>query len=74
MDFFEAMKMMKDGTKVKLKSWPEDRYIGIKEEDVKIFGKRRTKYSVINPEETDISPCMPFSALVSNEWEISTLD
>jgi hypothetical protein len=69
MDFFEAMKRMKDGEKVKLKSWPDEKYIGIKEEENKVFGKRRIKYTAITSDELDLSPCLPFSILVSSEWE-----
>lgn len=70
MDFFEAMNEMKDGNKVKLKSWPDEKYIGIKEQDMKVFGKRRTKYTVITNAEEDVSPILPFSVLVSAEWDL----
>lgn len=69
MDFFEAMAKMKDGAKVRLKSWDEDQYIGIKEEEIKTFGKLRTKYSAIYGDETEVSPCMPFSVLIQAQWE-----
>jgi hypothetical protein len=74
MDFFEAMNLMKSGAKIRLKSWPEEKYIGIKEEERKVFGKMKTKYSVINSDETDLSPVIPFAALVSAEWEVSNVD
>jgi len=61
MDFFEAMKRMKDGEKVKLKSWPDEKYIGVKEEEYKVFGKRRTKFSAITSDEMEVSPILPFS-------------
>lgn len=70
MDFFEAMQRMKQGDRVRLKSWPKDAFIGVKEEEQKVFGKRKTKYTVINSDETDISPLIPFSALVKVEWEL----
>jgi hypothetical protein len=69
MDFFEAMEAMKEGAKVKLKSWPEEKYIGIKEEEKKIFGKKRKQYTAITSDELDVSPCLPFSVLVSSQWE-----
>ncbi len=70
MDFFSAMQLMKEGKKVKLKSWPSEKFIGIKEEKLKIFGKFRTKYTAITSEELDISPSLPFSILVSSEWDL----
>lgn len=70
MDFFEAMKRMKLGECVRLKSWPENSFIGIKEEEQKVFGNKKIKYSVVNADETDISPLMPFSILVKSEWEL----
>ena len=69
MDFFEAMELMKQGEKVKLKSWPPEKYIGIKEEEMKVFGKKRKKYTPITSDELDVSPCLPFSVLVSSEWD-----
>lgn len=74
MDFFEAMKKMKDGEKVKLKSWPDEKYIGVKEQEMKVFGKRRTKYTAITSDENDVSPCLPFSVLVSSEWDVVEQD
>lgn len=70
MDFFEAMQEMKKGNKVKLKSWPNEKYIGIKEQDMKVFGKTRTKYTAITSDENDVSPCLPFSILVSSDWNL----
>jgi hypothetical protein len=69
MDFFEAMEEMKSGSRVKLKSWVEEQFIGLKEQEMKVFGKRRTKYTVVTSDELDVSPCLPFSVLVSSEWE-----
>ena len=74
MDFFQAMEMMKHGARVKLKSWPDEKYIGIKEEEAKIFGRKRKKYTVITAEELDLSPVLPFSALVASEWSEVDLD
>lgn len=74
MDFFEAMKYMQAGTKVKLKSWSDDKYIGVKEQEVKVFGKRKTKYTAITSDESEVSPLIPFSVLVSSDWEISPED
>lgn len=68
MDFFEAMELMKEGAKVKLKSWTDEKYIGIKEEEKKVFGKKRKIYTAITSDEIDVSPCLPFSVLVSSEW------
>lgn len=70
MDFFEAMEEMKKGEKVRLSSWPKEKYIGIKEQEMKVFGKRRTKYTAITSDEIDLSPCLPFSVLVSSEWDL----
>jgi hypothetical protein len=70
MDFFEAMEEMKSGKKVKLKSWPDEKYIGIKEQEMKVFGKRIIKYSVINSDEMDVPPALPFSTLVSSQWDV----
>lgn len=70
MDFFEAMQEMKDGAKVKLRSWPQEKYIGIKEEKMKVFGEMKTKYSVITADELDVSPALPFSVLVSSTWDL----
>jgi len=70
MDFFEAMELMKEGKKVKLKSWPDEKYIGIKEEKMKIFGEMMIKYIAITSDETDLSPCVPFSILVSSQWDV----
>ncbi len=70
MDFFEAMECMQDGDKVRLVTWPEGAYIGVKEQEVKVFGKKKTRYSVINADESDLSPALPFSTLVKSEWEI----
>jgi hypothetical protein len=70
MDFFQAMNNMKNGQRVKLKSWPQEKFIGIKEEEVKVFGRKKTKYTVINSDESDVSPILPFTLLVSSEWEI----
>lgn len=70
MDFFEAMSEMQDGSRVRLKSWPEGAYIGVKEQEVKVFGKKKTRYTVINADESDISPALPFSTLVKSDWEI----
>ncbi len=69
MDFFEAMQVMQEGGRVKLKSWPDEKYIGIKEEEAKIFGKKRKRYTVVTADELDLSPCLPFSTLVGSEWE-----
>jgi len=69
MDFFEAMKEMSEGQKVRLKSWPNEKYIGIKEEEVKLFGKRKTRYTVINSDESELSPLIPFSVLVTADWD-----
>lgn len=71
MDFFQAMEAMKKGQKVKLKSWSDEKYIGVKEEEMKVFGRRKTKYTAINSDETDVPPLLPFSILVSCEWELS---
>ena len=68
MDFFEAMEKMRKGEVVRLKSWPKEKFIGVKEEEVKVFGKRRVKYTVIDSNELDLPPCIPFSVLVSSEW------
>jgi hypothetical protein len=68
MDFFEAMAEMRKGEKVKLKSWPNEKYIGIKEEEAKIFGRIKTKFTVITADEENLSPCLPFSTLVTSEW------
>jgi len=70
MDFFEAMEEMQSGSKVKLKAWPKEKYIGVKEEEMKVFGKRKTKYTAITSDESDVSPCLPFSTLVSSEWSL----
>lgn len=70
MNFFEAMKEMGNGSRVRLKSWPEDAFIGVKEEEVKVFGKRKTRYTVINADESDLSPAIPFSTLVKSDWEL----
>ena len=72
MDFFEAMAEMKTGGRVRLKSWPKEAFIGIQEESSKVFGKQKTKYTVLNHEECDISPNFPFSILVKSEWEAFT--
>jgi hypothetical protein len=69
MDFFEAMEEMRQGGKVKLKSWPDEKYIGIKEEEAKIFGKKRKRYTAITSDELDVSPSLPFSVLVQSEWD-----
>lgn len=69
MDFFEAMALMKTGSKVRLKSWQKEKYIGVKEEEIKTFGKKKIRYSVINFDESDLSPCIPFASLVCLEWE-----
>ncbi len=69
MDFFEAMEEMAQGEKVRLKSWPENAFIGVKEEEIKVFGKRKTRYSVINADESELSPAIPFATLVKSEWE-----
>lgn len=70
MDFFEAMSLMQQGRKVRLKTWPEDAFIGVKEEELKVFGKRKTKYTVVNADESDLSPAIPFATLVKCEWEL----
>jgi hypothetical protein len=70
MDFFEAMKEMKEGNKVKLKSWPNEKFIGVKEEKFKVFGKYRTKYTAISSDELDVPATLPFSVLVSSEWDL----
>jgi|GEM_PF-6090574 hypothetical protein len=70
MDFFEAMEEVKEGGKVRLKSWPEGAFIGVKEEEVKVFGKRKTRYTIVNSDESDIPSSLPFSALVKAEWEL----
>jgi len=69
MDFFEAMQMMKDGRKVRVTSWEEDQFIGIMEQDIKVFGKNRKQYSVLTHDELALSPCVSFSALINCEWE-----
>lgn len=74
MDFFEAMALMKEGRKVRLKSWPEEAYIGVKEEEQKVFGKVKTKYTVINECETDLSPMVSFPSLVKSEWQLVNED
>lgn len=68
MNFFEAMEEMRRGKKVKLKSWPDERYLGIKEEESKVFGKKRTKFTVITEDEENLSPLVSFSILVSSIW------
>jgi hypothetical protein len=70
MDFFEAMTEMRKGAKVKLKSWPDGMYIGLKEEEAKVFGRRKTKFTVITATDENISPCLPFSALVTSDWDL----
>jgi hypothetical protein len=74
MNFFEAMECMRKGEKVKLKTWSDEKYIGIKEQEIKVFGKRKTKYTAITPDEAEVSPMIPFSVLVSSDWEISPED
>lgn len=69
MDFFSAMNLMKEGNKVRVTTWSEDKFIGIMEQDVKIFGKTRKKYTPITQDEVEISPCLPFSVLITCEWE-----
>lgn len=68
MNFFEAMEEMRKGKKIKLKSWPDEKYLGIKEEESKVFGRKRIKYTVITENEENLSPCVPFSILVSSQW------
>jgi len=70
MDFFKAMQYMKDGQRIKIKGWPENTFIGVREEEMKVFGKKKIKYSVINSDETDISPLFPFSFLVNSDWDL----
>lgn len=69
MDFFQAMSLMKSGAKVRVKSWPKDSYIGVTEETWKVFGKDKTKYTVISEDLTSISSCVSFSALVQADWQ-----
>jgi len=69
MDFFEAMAQMRTGGKVRLKSWPEEVYIGIKEEEHKVFGKTRTKFTIVNNDECELNPCVSFPSVVKCEWE-----
>lgn len=69
MNFFEAMACMKEGCKVKVKSWDKEDFIGLKEERYKVFGKERVKYSALTASESELSPAVSFSTLLSAEWE-----
>jgi uncharacterized membrane protein YfbV (UPF0208 family) len=70
MEFFAAMQCMKEGQKVRMKTWPKEKFIGITEEEKKIFGEKRVKYEVITESEESLSPCVSFSVLVASQWEI----
>ncbi len=74
MDFFEAMAQMRTGAKVRLKSWPEDFYIGIKEEEHKIFGKTQTKFTIVNNDECELNALVSFPTVVKCQWELAKED
>lgn len=74
MDFFDAMEEMKKGEKVKLKCWDEDSYIGLQEEEIKEFGRKKTRYHVITQDGEKLSPMISFTALLESEWEIRDED
>ena len=70
MDFFEAMESLKEGKRVRVKSWDSNNFIELVEEEVKRRGKRCVKYAVFNQLDLELSPSVSFAALLSAEWEI----
>lgn len=69
MDFFEAMQLMKIGKRVRMKAWSSEKFIGVCEQEKKIFGKVRTEYTVLNQDELELPPCISFTGLIQGEWE-----
>jgi hypothetical protein len=70
MNFFEAMEELKSGNRVRVKGWEKESYIGLKEEEAKVFGKKRVKYSIVTESELPLSPNISFTAFVSAQWEL----
>jgi hypothetical protein len=70
MDFFGAMESLKEGKRVRVKSWDSNNFIELVEEEMKKRGKRCSKYSVYNQHDLELSPIVSFSVLLSAEWEL----
>ncbi len=69
MDFFEAMQALKDGNKVRIKKWDEEDFICLQEEQVKIAGKQRSKYKILDQDFLECS-MLPVNSLLQGDWEI----
>jgi hypothetical protein len=70
MDFFEAMEKMKEGEKVKIISWSDGKYIGLREEEIKEFGKLKIKYSIIDQNGQIIDFMVSLQACASCQWDV----
>jgi hypothetical protein len=69
MDFFEAMNLMKSGKKVRITTWKEESYIGISEEEKRVFGKRVTIYTPIRENLSVMEQPVSFVAMLQSNWE-----
>lgn len=63
------MKELLIGKKVRIKSWPKDHFIGLQEEQVLVFGKKKKKYTVLNQNMLPINTLDSFSAYVNAQWQ-----
>ena len=69
MDFFEAMQQLKEGKAIRPKKWEEGDFICLQEESVKIAGKQRFKYKVLDQDECECT-MLPIQAVLNSDWEI----
>ena len=48
MNFFEAMTALQNGRKIRGVKWNKNEYIGLKEQQFKIFGLPKSEYSIVD--------------------------
>lgn len=73
MDFFEAMQELKNGSLVRLKKWEKDKYLCLQETEVKIAGKIKKKYQLLDECELEID-ITSIKTLLQQDWEVKKED
>lgn len=68
MDFFEAMQELKAGKQIRVKKWEKENFICLQEEQVKIAGKQRSKYKILDQDLLECS-ILPMNSMLQGDWE-----
>jgi hypothetical protein len=70
MDFFTAMEKLKAGKKVRVSGWDEGKFIGLQEEKIKVFGKKKSRYTIINDKGQCLDPLVSLSLSLRADWAL----